>query len=111
MADEQFDRRRYRRFDLPCPAMLLEGDESPARAHTLNISDGGALVAMPLEDLPPAGQKLRLRLSLPRSTASTHMLEKVRCEAEVKRHQPLTDDRYAAVALEFAEPMDLQIEV
>jgi c-di-GMP-binding flagellar brake protein YcgR len=111
MADVQFDRRRYKRFGLPCPATLACGEKVLARVHTVNISDGGALVALPLEDLPPAGQKLDLDLALPRSTPSTHMLEKVRSEAQVKRHQPLTDDRYAAVALEFVHPMDLQIEV
>lgn len=110
MAEMQFDRRRYRRFDLPCPATLARGEEVLARIHTVNISDGGALVAMQLEDIPPAGQKVDLNLSLPRSTDSTYMLEKFRSEAQVKRHQPLTDERYAAVALEFVNPVDLQIE-
>ncbi|MGC9453535.1 MAG: PilZ domain-containing protein [Phycisphaerae bacterium] len=111
MAEMQFDRRRYKRFTLPCPATLLDSDQTPASARTLNISDGGALLALPLKDLPEAGRKLKVKLSLPRSTASTHMVEKVRCEGLIKRHQPLTDDRYAAVAVEFVEPVNLQIEV
>lgn len=111
MTDIHFDRRRYRRFDLPCPVTLLEGDKPLATTHTLNISDGGVLLALPLKDLPEAGRKLTVKLALPRSTASTHMVEKVRSEGLIKRHQPLTDDRYAAVAVEFIEPVGLAIEV
>ncbi len=112
MSGKQSEKRRYVRKDLSCPVTLLDakGLESTS-LKTVNISDGGALVSIPLDRLPDCDEKLKLSLSVPRSTSNTFMLEDFETEGMVVRHQPLRDDRFAGVALKFAKPVKLGLEV
>ena len=111
MTNKRDERRQYRRFDLSCPAALSGTGETFAEGKTLNVSDGGLLVPLAVQYVPPCGQEVKVSFSVPRSTPNTYMLEEVECSARVVRHQPMTDNDYAAVGLAFTKPMELGIEV
>jgi len=97
---------------LGCPVVLTGGDDEPlASAKTLNVSDGGALVPIPPEEVPACGTEVSIRLSVPRSTPNTHMLEEFSCRGRILRHQPLASDRLAGVAMQFVKPQELSLEV
>ena len=112
MADAAAERRAHKRFTVPCPSEIadLKGADS-IKGKALNLSDGGLLMAMPVETLPARNSVVRVNFSLPRSTLNTYMLEDVACKAEVIRHEPMKDESLAGVALKFTEPISLMIEV
>ena len=112
MADAAAERRAYKRFTMPCVSEI--GDVNGAdgiKGKAVNLSDGGLLVAMPVETLPARDSMVRVNFSLPRSTPNTYMLEDVACKAKVIRHEPMKDDSMAGVALKFTEPVSLMIEI
>ena len=113
MATRNTERRRHKRYPLPCPARISTGTGSQeAQGRTVNVSDGGVFVAVPLSwPLPACDEAVDVVFSLPRSTPNTYMLEEVRSTARVLRHQPLKNDRLAGLALQFAKPLDLAVEV
>jgi len=106
------ERRENPRTDLSCPVSLYNrAGELIARAKTVNVSDGGMLVSIPVSALPKLEDRANVALSVPRSTPTTYMLEDFACAARVVRHQPMVDDAFAGVALAFDEPQDLCLEV
>jgi hypothetical protein len=101
------ERRGHRRFDLGCPVVVTDGDgRELARTHTLNISDGGALLAAGRRLKP--GQPVRVLFRLPRRTDNTYMLEEFASGAFVVRCRGSGD---APAAVRFAAPLNLDIEV
>jgi hypothetical protein len=106
------ERRQFKRFGLPCPIRVAaESGDTLAHSRTINISDGGLLVSMPVRTVPRCGSKIQVQLSLPRSTPNSFLLEDVAAPAVILRHQPLRDDAFAAVAIRFQKPLQLDIEV
>ncbi len=117
------ERRAHPRYDLTCPAVLADrrGREL-LRARTLNVSDGGTLLA-PLDEAVGTGRevskrrpvaawsrrRLRLKLRVPRFTENTFMYEDFVAEARVVRLQPIQQGQ--AVALAFSAPLTLGLEV
>ena len=105
------ERRRHKRFVVRCPITLSTQDgEVLCRTRTGNISDGGTYLALPPEVLPSVGTWLSLRLSVPRDTPNTYMLEEFRSPARVVRHQPLKERGLTGLALQFAKPLDMILE-
>ena len=112
MARQSREHREHERVELACPIKLYDnGGEVLAQSKTLNISDGGALVSLPLDSLPKIGSKANITLSVPRSTPTTYMLEDFACRGEVIRHQPLVESNFAGLALRFEEPQELGLVV
>lgn len=112
MAGHGAERRKHKRHDLRCPIRLFSrGGTQVAGSKTINISDSGAFVPLPLNFLPQATEPLNVAISVPRSTANTYMLEDFACRATVTRHQPVTDKDQMGVALCFVAPLNLAIEV
>jgi c-di-GMP-binding flagellar brake protein YcgR len=112
MARRDVERRRHKRFPLPCPARIIAGGSREARGKTVNVSDGGMFVAIPISSpLPACYEAVDVVFSLPRSTPNTYMLEEVSSTARVLRHQALKNDRLAGLALQFAKPLNLAVEV
>ncbi len=110
--NRQAERRKHRRFELSCPIRLIDdAGGTVAAARTLDISDGGVFIPLPPDSLPKCRKALKVGLSVPRQTANTFMLEEFSCEGRVLRHQPLADGRSAGVAIQFAKPMKLSLEV
>lgn len=81
------------------------------RGKALNISDGGAMLAIPVGALNGLAPDVHLTISVPRVTVNTRMYERVDTEATVIRHQPMVDHDIAGVAVRFSAPLDLQLEV
>jgi hypothetical protein len=106
------ERRRHKRFVVRCPITLSTQDgEVLCRTRTGNISDGGTYLALPPEVLPSVGTWLSLRLSVPRDTPNTYMLEEFAGPALIVRHQPADGNQQIGVGLKFIRPMDLMLEV
>lgn len=105
------ERRQSPRVRLACPAKLVSSSgQLLVQTKTVDISDGGALLPVRFDELPPIGSAVRVDFSVPRFTTNTYMLEPHTVEARVLRHQPLKDDRYAATAVQFEkrQPLSLQ---
>ena len=106
------ERRRHKRHEVRCPIRLCGEDGYVlVQAHTANVSDGGAFCVTGLDGLPPVGAVAPVEFALPRTTPNTRMLEDVSCTARVVRHQMPVDGRLAGAGIQFAEPLDLMIEV
>ena len=112
MTTPRNERRAHERYALSGPVTLVNqsGREVPG-ARLANVSDGGMFVTTPVEHLPAFGSTVEAVFRIPRSTANTHMLEKVRASGRIARQQPMRDDGEAGVAVRFDEPLDLMIEV
>ncbi len=105
------ERRDDKRANLTCTVKLLgRAGELMAESKTVNISDGGLMITLPVEALPSIGTRVNLEVSLPRSTPSSFMLEKLTTQARVLRHQPMVDDRFAGAALSFAKGQKLSLD-
>lgn len=95
-----------------CPVSVSLDDDSPYyEGKTLNISDGGMLLSVPVDSVPSIDHKVHMRVAVPRTTPNTRMLEDFQLDAVVVRHHPMTDNSMAAVAFRFAESADMNLEV
>ena len=112
MVQHPAERRRHKRMELACRA-TISSDKCGRQAtgKTMNVSDGGAALSLPIESLPELKEMVRVRLSIPRSTPNTHMIEEFDTQATVLRHELLHDDRYAGMAIRFTKGVDLGLEV
>ncbi|MGA2266642.1 MAG: PilZ domain-containing protein [Phycisphaerae bacterium] len=104
------ERRRHKRYAVPCPAKLSIGDGQTA-GKTINISDGGILIRLPQRLVPAHGGLMDIHLRVPRSTANTYMLEEFTSVARVVRWEDVDDGAVAVVGLEFTRPLALALEV
>lgn len=107
------DRRVFRRWEMPCLISLFDdGGRMLARTRTVNISDGGAYVMVPVENLPEGSlpHKLNVHLSVPRSTPNTYLLEDFRTWATVRRAEPLEREDCAGLAISWIEPIHLELQ-
>lgn len=106
------ERRAHERWNLACPVTIVQaGGSFYASGKTLNVSDGGAFVTVPAEDWPDAAEEteLTIRLSVPRSTPNTYLLEDFHANARVVRTRPANGEDFA-VALEFIQPIPLNLD-
>ncbi len=111
MAKPNIERRQHPRLPLPCPARLVdETGRRLASGKTVNISDGGLLMPIAPEAAPQPGQQLDLKLSVPRSTPNTFLMQAFTAKVIVVRHDP-SDDGAGRVAVRFESPIDLDLEV
>ena len=112
MAREGSNRRRHKRTALNCPVTVCDrGGQALAGGDSLNISDGGMLLSIRVEDLPALRTAVNVAFSVPRETPNTFMLEDFASPATVIRHGALVDEARAAVALRFGRPVSLALEV
>jgi hypothetical protein len=112
MAGKTAERREHERHDLACPIRFYDrGGVEITQAKTTNVSDGGVFVPVPIRFLAEIGKQVNVAFSLPRSTPNTYMLEDFASEAKVIRQTAMQDVDHAGIALEFAEPLELEIEV
>ena len=110
MATREPDRRSHPRSKLTCHVKLLDGAARVIPATSIDVSDGGVLLAMANNSLPQVGSAWRVTLAVPRSTPNTYMLEEFLCEGLVVRHQPLRLKGKAAVALHFPRDVSLGLD-
>lgn len=109
------ERRQNKRFAIRCGAAVLASPGQAAiKVRTINVSDGGALLEVPVASVPPQacpGESIEVTLSVPRSTANTYMVEQLASPARVIRHEMLNDNSLVGLALQFLRPLELGIEV
>jgi len=112
MQKPAYERRRHKRLRLPCPITLYDSKgEALCASKTIDVSDGGVFLQVPLKELPGCGAKVSVALAVPRTTENTYMLEEVDADAVVVRHQPMKDETVAGIGVEFQPPRDLMLEV
>ena len=108
MSQVDIDRRVNKRFDLPCPVIVIDGEgRELLRGRTTNVSDGGAL--LPAARLLPLGQDVHANLRVPRRTSNTFMYEDFFAAARVVRHQADAPGS-PALAIQFTQPVRLQLD-
>lgn len=106
------ERRKHKRHRLACPLSWQKAaDPSPVKVKTIDVSDGGAMVTVPIKVVPRLADRVKVVLAVPRSTPNTYMLEEITLDAKVVRHQPLEDNESVGVALQFTSAQDLGLEV
>lgn len=110
MARIPLERRMHSRVELPCAIFFADGKEQPARFKTINVSDGGAFVAVPGDEAPRRGSRIAVRLLVPRSTSNTYMLEAFESQAKVIRHDVLRDGAEVGLGIEFDRRIDLGLD-
>lgn len=112
MSQRTSEQRKHRRTEIACPASVFDrSGRLQAKGRTMNLSDGGACVSVPIDRLPRIHDRVNVTFSVPRSTPNTYMLEEFASPADVVRHEPLEDTALVAVAIQFERPMDLALEV
>ena len=111
MANPNIERRQYTRHGLSCPARLVDETGSHlASGKTVNISDGGLLMPIGPEAAPQPGEQLDVKLSVPRSTPNTFLMQGFTAKAIVVRHDQ-SDDGAGRVAVRFEPPLELDLDV
>jgi hypothetical protein len=103
------ERRKHRRFDLPCRVQMEIPDNPGLNARTVNVSDGGTCL---VSDQPvEVGREVFIRLIIPRDTANTFFLEHFAARAQVVRCEPSPDVPAGAmhVALSFEKALTLDL--
>jgi len=110
MSNNESERRNHGRYNVGCPVSVsTDGSRLHAKGRALNISDSGALLAMPVDTVPRLRQKVQMRVSVPRTTPNTHMFEDFQLDATVVRHHPMVDNSLAGVAMKFTEMAELNL--
>jgi hypothetical protein len=111
MAKPNIERRRHTRHGLGCPARLVdETGRHLASGKTVDISDGGLLMPVPPEATASPGQHLDVKLSVPRSTPNTFLMQGFAAKAIVVRYDQSADGA-GRVAVRFENPIDLDLDV
>ncbi len=109
MADEGLERRSSVRVDARCPATVFghTGDVlAKTRAH--NISDGGMLIEIPANSVPPVDSMVNLAVSVSHTDPRGVSSESFTANARVVRHHPSADDENIAfVGLAFERCLSL----
>ncbi|MFW6155061.1 MAG: PilZ domain-containing protein [Planctomycetota bacterium] len=106
------ERRLHTRVELSCPLAVADSRGCELfRIRTTNISNGGVYLETPVSNLPEEGipDDIHLRLSIPRSTSNTFMLEDFTTAARILRSEPLTQGDGAGMAIQFARPLALHL--
>jgi c-di-GMP-binding flagellar brake protein YcgR len=108
------DRRRFPRFSLSCPVGLFtpavgRWRKELAHSRTDNISNGGCYVTIAENPAFQPRQTLQLELNVPRRTVNTYMFEPVRTSVRIVRIEE-SHRSETSLALQFENPLDLQLE-
>ncbi len=101
MSPAAAEQRHHKRFVMRCPITLFNEAGQAFFTQTVDLSDGGVLVAFPFGNAPPLGEVLALELHIPSSSS------RVKCQAKVVRHQDLAGERKTGVAFQFLRPQKL----
>ena len=102
------ERRKYRRFEVPCRLRIELPAGDDIRARTVNVCDGGVyfVVDRGLE----LGRQVYVQLTVPRDTANTFFLEQFAARAQVIRcDQPRPGRKGTGVALRFEKELALDL--
>jgi hypothetical protein len=109
MSDAPGEHRQHPRFSVALSMRVFDRDGQPiAVTETIDVSNGGALVAIPLEKVPDIGDMLRIELAvLVSPDTGEGGSQDVQRQARVVRHQPAGVPSNIAVGVEFQEVLNL----
>jgi len=102
------ERRKHRRFEVPCRLRIESPGGHDMRARTSNVCDGGVyfVVDRGLE----IGREVDVQLTVPRDTANTFFLEQFAARAQVIRcDRPPPGESGTGVALRFEKELALDL--
>jgi hypothetical protein len=101
------ERRKYRRFDVPCRLNVDLPGGGGVRVRTINVSDGGAYFVT--DEEIEIGRQVNVRLTVPRDTANTFFLEQFAARASVIRCESEPQNGGRRVALQFEKVLVLDL--
>ena len=111
MANDR-ENREHHRFSLSYPIRLFSSrGHEMAASETVNVSQNGAFLMVPVDQLPETGEILSVKISVPDDRYGGQALGDFTSEASVVRHHPPeADARHAGVALAFTRPLEFIAE-
>ncbi|MHC4562936.1 MAG: PilZ domain-containing protein [Planctomycetota bacterium] len=110
MAKTQTDLRQHCRFELSCKVEVFDdAGNMLTEGRTLNVSDGGMLLAAPTEVVPSQGSSISVTLHLPTAPESDDM-RVITSQATIVRHQDIGRPGQQGVAMQFVQPVPLGLE-
>jgi len=102
------ERRKHRRFEVPCRLRIELPGGHDVRARTVNVCDGGVYFVVDRE--LEVGREVYVQLTVPRDTANTFFLEQFAARAQVIRcDQPPPGASGTGVALKFEKELALDL--
>jgi len=107
------ERRRYQRFELPIPVVILDDKGCIlAKGTTADISDGSLMLFMPAKVAPKLDSIVEVRLSIlePPKAGCLDQTKEISSRAKVVRHRPVDEGRLIGVGLQYLKPLDLKLE-
>ena len=111
MGGEAKERRKHERFDLACPVVVCDSQgQELVRTRTINVSDGGALLAALAAQAVPVGEAVHVTLQVLRQTLNTRMFEDFFAAASVVRHQDLPSEEQVGIGLMFDRRLLLDLD-
>ena len=106
------ENRRHARKELRCPLTVFNLDgEMLGSGDTINISNGGALLAIPAGSVPEVHAHVDVTFFVPRDPPQTDRLDAYATRAEVLRHEASPDAKAVDLAIRFAKPVHLSLRV
>ena len=110
MQQKLIERRCCPRFELACPIELFDDKgQSLCCTDTIDVSNGGALVAAPAETAPAVGTIVKIELGVPNSTVGNRETRTFTCLGKITRHQD-AEQGNTALGIEFLEPLELGLD-
>ena len=112
MASPSADQRRFPRAAMSCPTRLMgKGGALVATGQTVDISDGGTLIAVAPEVAPAVGSVVDLSMEVPTGNPPTWPARVFTSKAKVVRHRDLGQPGKTGVAMEFLQPLKLDLKI
>ena len=110
MSDAFAEQREHPRIPVTWPVRLFDDNNGRQilQTRTIDLSNGGALVEMPPEELVEVGDLLRVELVAPPPEGSGEgAVRHLWCRARVVRHHPCKGAEQTGVAMEFQQLLNL----
>jgi c-di-GMP-binding flagellar brake protein YcgR len=111
MAKMTNERRSHVRVSIPCHAAVFDrAGRAVAKSRTKDLSNGGALLHVPVTVLPEIGALINVTILVPRVTANSRLFEDFAAPARVVRHAPGDSASLSEMAIEFENPLHLMLD-
>jgi hypothetical protein len=112
MASSGAEQRRFPRAAMSCPAKLVgKGGVLVAAGQTVDLSDGGTLVAVAPEAAPAVGSVVEISMEVPTGNPPTWPARVFTSQAKVVRHKDLGQPGKTGVAMQFLQPLKLNLRI
>jgi c-di-GMP-binding flagellar brake protein YcgR len=97
---------------MSCPVKLVGRTGAlVASGQTVDISDGGTLIAVAPESAPAVGTVVDLSLEVPTGNPPTWPARVFSSKAKVVRHKDVGQPGKTGVAMEFLKPLKLDLRI